>query len=625
MKNIMKKTVCAIILISAAVLACSRNVFDFNNDDKNSLHAVFDKDGYWITPTFRVKMEKDGQMAYYGSNSLYGAYLAGRVAHLRHDFDTAAEYYKIVLEKDTKNPDITRYTYVILTSLGDLNAAAAYAQKEIDSGNKNSLAPLIVAIKDFSDENYAKSRKTITLLNKQDVYKSIINPLFVAWTYAGEKNEKAAINSLKKIEKDKSLETLKLFHQGMIYDYLGNSTKAAESYAEIIKNHPREVTYRVLEIITDFYARHDNKEMAQQIYKRYSDDSSLSFLLSNINNQMENTTSESAAIIDSPQKGLAEALFNIGTIFRVSNGGSEFAQIYISASSFLNPDYEISQIALANILEENGLYKEANRHYAQINKDSGSYFIAQLKMIENLNTLQDYKTAEKLLRNLLKEYPENTQLLNNLADIERETNQTEEAIKLYKQALATQKQPDVNSWPIYYALGASYYKNNQFKQAEEALNKALELSNRNPNVLNYLGYMYLMSDKNTDAAVQMILEAYKQYYYEGHIIDSMGWVHFRLGKYNDAIAYLEEAADMNPANAVICDHLGDAYWFAGRKNEALFQWQHALVLKEDADSIDREEIQNKIDNGVVKNKILTITNPEIIKELNSLNSEYDKQ
>ena len=134
-----------------------------------------------------------------------------------------------------------------------------------------------------------------------------------------------------------------------------------------------------------------------------------------------------------------------------------------------------------------------------------------------------------------------------------------------------------------------------------------------------------MSDKNTDAAVQMILEAYKQYYYEGHIIDSMGWVHFRLGKYNDAITYLEEAADMNPANAVICDHLGDAYWFAGRKNEAVFQWQHALVLKEDADSIDREEIQNKIDNGVVKNKILTITNPEIIKELNSLNSEYNKQ
>ena len=99
----------------------------------------------------------------------------------------------------------------------------------------------------------------------------------------------------------------------------------------------------------------------------------------------------------------------------------------------------------------------------------------------------------------------------------------------------------------------------------------------------------------------------------------MGWVFFRLGEYDKAIAYLEQAADMNPANAVICDHLGDAYWFGGRKNEAVFQWQHALVLKEDADSIDHEIIQKKIDDGVVENKIISLQNQEIYKELNALN------
>lgn len=623
MKSIMKKTICAVLLISAAVLACSRNIFNGDLAD-NRIRPVFDKDGYWKTPDFRVKLTPDGKISYYGSNSLYGAYLAGRVAHLRYDLDNAAEYYKIVLDKDTKNPEITRYIYVILTSLGNLNDAAAYAQKEIDNSKEVSLAPMIVAIKDFNDADYAKVRQDIEPLNNQDAYRTIINPMIEAWSYAGEKNEQKAIAAFDKMDKANQMTTLALFHKGMIYDYLGNKQKAAECFSKIIKEQPQEVTFRVLDIITNFYVRSGDRTMAQQISGRYNDNSTLSILLTEINRKIDAANTQSPAIIDTPQKGLAEALFNIGTLFRISNHNPEFAQLYIASASFLNPDYDIAKIALANILEENGLYKEANRLYAQIQKNSGSYFIAQLKIIENLNTLKDYGAAEKLLRTLLKDYPNNTQLLSNLADIERELNKPDEAIKLYQQALETQKHPDGNSWLIYYTLGASYQKIKKFDKTEECLTKALELSNRNPNVLNYLGYFYLINDKNIDEAVQMIIDANKQYAYDDHIFDSLGWVFFRLGQYDKAVFYLEQASDMNPANAVISDHLGDAYWFIGRKNEAVFQWQHALALKEDAEEIDRQAVQKKIDEGRVENKILTLHNPEVIKELNALNVGDDK-
>ena len=55
MKDIMKKTIFAVVLISTAVLACSRNIFDFNEADKSPV--VFDKDGYWKTPDFRRHCE----------------------------------------------------------------------------------------------------------------------------------------------------------------------------------------------------------------------------------------------------------------------------------------------------------------------------------------------------------------------------------------------------------------------------------------------------------------------------------------------------------------------------------------------------------------------------------------
>ena len=75
---------------------------------------------------------------------------------------------------------------------------------------------------------------------------------------------------------------------------------------------------------------------------------------------------------------------------------------------------------------------------------------------------------------------------------------------------------------------------------------------------------------------------------------------------------------MNPANAVISDHLGDAYWMNGRKNEALFQWNHSLVLKEDADMINHKTIKAKAENGLLNVKVLKLKDENLIKNLEQM-------
>ena len=614
----------AVGFVTITVLACSRNIFNFNTgDEKVVVTPHFDKNGYWKTDNFTIKRNQDKTFSYYGTNSLYGAYLAARVAHLRQDFDNAAEYYKIVIDKDASNSNINRTVYVILSSLGQIEEATPYAQKEIELGNTESIAPLIVAIKDFADGKYAQSRENIMLI-KDKAHTTLINPLFEAWAYAGEKNEEQAIASIDKIEKDPALETMELFHKGMIYDYLGNKEKAQEMFGDIVKNHYQSVTYRLLEVITDFYVRNGDKETAKKIFTRYNDNGLLSVLLDNIDRKIEITQENSPAIIDTPQKGLAEALFNIGTIFRSSVGGTEFAQIYIAAASYLNPDYDISKIALANVLEEIGLLKEANKYYQQVGKNSGSYFIARAKIIENLNTLKEYDEAEKQIKLLLEDYPDNTQLLSDLGTIYGNMNRHDEAVDYYLKAIQSADTNDREIWPIYYALAVSYDKLNQKTKAEQNLQKALLLSNQNPDVMNYLGYSWLEQGRNIEQAAKMILEAYQKYPYEGHIIDSMGWIYFRLGMYTKAVEFLEQAAAMNPGNAVINDHLGDAYWLAGRKNEAVFQWNHALDLKEDADTLDKQKIKDKIENGIPSNITFEVKNPEILELLQNATLADDK-
>lgn len=622
-KFILKSVV--ILVVSVIALACNRNFLKLGKHIENAetLQPEFDKDGYWRTQNFIVKKNDNDTFSYYGTNSLYGAYLAGRVAHLRQDFENAAEYYKIVIDKDTSNKTVNRTVYVILSSLGQIGKATPYALKEIENGHTESIAPLIVAIQKFTEEKYADSRKDMDMI-KDKIHKTVIGPLFKAWAYAGEKNEKAAILQIDKISKDDALDTIKLFHKGLIYDYLGNSKKAQEMYEDIIKNHHTNVTYRLLEVITDFYVRQGDKETAKKIFGKYNDNGLLTILLERIDKHIETTHENSPAIINTPRKGLSEAMFNIGTIFRASVGGSEFAQVYLAASSYLNPDYDISKIALANILEENGLLKEANKYYEQIGKESGSYFIARAKMIENLNTLEEYAEAEKQIKILLQDYPDNTQLLSDLGNIYAFMEKHEQAIEYYQKAIKTVDENSADLWPVYYSMAVSYDKLNQKIKAEQNLQKALALSNQNPNVLNYLGYSWIEQGRNIDQAVKMILEAYDKYPYEGHIIDSMGWVYFRLGMYQKAVEFLEQAAALNPGNAVINDHLGDAYWFSGRKNEAVFQWNHALDLKEDAVSIDKKAIKDKIKNGHLANITYKLQNPELEKILHNTTLSEDK-
>ena len=104
-------------------------------------------------------------------------------------------------------------------------------------------------------------------------------------------------------------------------------------------------------------------------------------------------------------------------------------------------------------------------------------------------------------------------------------------------------------------------------------------------MLNYLGYSWVDQGINLDRARKMIERAVQLRPNDGYIVDSLGWVLYRLEDYKGAVEKLERAVELRPQDPTINDHLGDAYWRVGRHNEASFQWQRALSLKPEADQI----------------------------------------
>jgi Flp pilus assembly protein TadD len=98
----------------------------------------------------------------------------------------------------------------------------------------------------------------------------------------------------------------------------------------------------------------------------------------------------------------------------------------------------------------------------------------------------------------------------------------------------------------------------------------------------------------------MIEKAVDQRPSDGYIVDSLGWVLYQLGDFDEAARHLERAAELRPGDPIILDHYGDGLWRVGRRDEARFQWRRALSF--DPEPELAETIRDKIEQGLLMGK-----------------------
>ncbi len=570
------------------------------------------------TANFFNMQEYDKQYAYMQKQeTVYGNYLAGRIAHIRQDYDNAAYYYVKSLEKGMVNKDLLGKTYIILASQGKIDKAAKYAEIARKNGDDNTFIDVIFAVRDFKFGKYKESRDRLTQIQEK-TYQNLITPLFAAWSYTGEGNYNQAVAELEKLSQTEEIKTVYYLHKGLIAEYFKDPNTAQKCYDIVINDRGGDVSFRALQIITNFFVRSGNKGKAENLVSKYYGTSNIKEMLSSLNKKIKESDSSVPLLIDSANKGAAEVFLEVALLFKSIPAGYDYAQMYMAVSEYFNPDNDITKIAMADIFEERQMYKDANKYYDSVSKKSEMFYPAQIKKANNLSEEKQYDAAVKVLKKLLRDNPKNFQVLFNLGDVLRINNQQTDAIKYYNEAIDSIFYESEKYWPVYYALAVSYDKNKEWVKAQESLEKALKLSNRHPQVLNYLGYSWLKYNINVDKAASMILEAYEKEPNDGVIIDSLGWVYFKTGDYKNAILYLEKASELNPQNAVISDHLGDAYWLGGRKNEAVFQWKRALKQEEDNEDLNKKNVKSKIENGLNRSDVLTLKDEQLYHSLQDL-------
>jgi tetratricopeptide (TPR) repeat protein len=125
------------------------------------------------------------------------------------------------------------------------------------------------------------------------------------------------------------------------------------------------------------------------------------------------------------------------------------------------------------------------------------------------------------------------------------------------------------------------------------LKRIIEINPKHADALNYLGYSYVEKGINLEEAHSLINRALELKPDNGYIIDSLGWLYFKLGKYDEAMKTLLRAAELAKDDPAIIEHIGDVYNSMGLKEKAMEYWEKALGFKEKEEGL-KERVEKKI-------------------------------
>lgn len=143
---------------------------------------------------------------------------------------------------------------------------------------------------------------------------------------------------------------------------------------------------------------------------------------------------------------------------------------------------------------------------------------------------------------------------------------------------------------LYFALGVYYQQYDELVLMEEAMRQTLILQNDHAGALNHLAYTYAEAGKKLDEALEMSLKAVAVQTQEhgssdGATLDTLGWVYYKLGQYDQARTILEQAVEETPDDLHIQEHLADTYQVLGLNHLAGEIYRGILDQAPDTESV----------------------------------------
>ena len=235
-------------------------------------------------------------------------------------------------------------------------------------------------------------------------------------------------------------------------------------------------------------------------------------------------------------------------------------------------------------------YKDALFQLQQIPDSAGEYEDSLFLRVRLLRVLKRTDDAVAVLEQALVRDKEirNPDLYVLLATLYQERGESALGEKTFDRALAIYPKND----SLLYEYGLFLDQTGKQQQAMKVMRKVITLAPKHAAALNYVGYTWADHKEHLVKALEYITRAVKLKPKNGYIRDSLGWVYYRLGRFEQAQKELLQAARLSADDPSILDHLGDVYLELGRQDKAVQSYRKAL--KKYTEDQDRARVQKKI-------------------------------
>jgi len=247
-------------------------------------------------------------------------------------------------------------------------------------------------------------------------------------------------------------------------------------------------------------------------------------------------------------------------------------------------DDEARSFQRANQIEQaKAEFAKAAANYEQsllINPTRAGTYMRLAELL--LGPVKDAGRAVKLLTEARSRFPDAPEIIYYLALAQREAKHAQQAVATFEEALhqAELEDNEIVNARFYFNYGATAEQAGLYEKAADLFRKSIALDPANAaEAYNYLGYMWAEHNLHLDEADDMIKHALKIEPNNGAYLDSLGWLEFRQGKFEQALADLLRAAkNMAQDDPVVFEHIGDTYLKLTRVPQALEAWQKAIAL-----------------------------------------------
>ena len=519
-----------------------------------------------------------------------GAFLAAKSANIANDYTQAAYYYTQAMIAEPENGYIMQGAMFAFVASGDVPAGAAIARKMASAGFIDEYAHTVMIAAAIEREDYDGAMALMA--DAQFDLNPLIKQIVTGWALIGAGEVDAGIDVFRTESSNEAITAFGRYNSALALALTGDLSEAEAELADGNAYVNRGAFIAHAQVLAEL-------GRADEALALLTTGSGGSFGDPETNALRQKLAAGETVEFDkatAPQDGVSETFWVLADALN-NDDSQRLALLYARLAEYLEPDNAEALLLIGDVLTQQSQFDLALKSYDAVPENSTYALNANMGRALNMRENGDLDGAIASLRSILDVEPEALSLWQSLGDILRQNGEPAQALAAYTSAIDLLPNPDMPAaWRLYYARAIVAQRADDWPSAEADFRQSLKLNPSQPDVLNYLGYSLVERGEKLDEALAMIESAVAAKPDSGAIADSLGWVYYQLGRFEEAEQAMEVAVKLLPVDPILSDHYGDVLWMVDRKREARFQWRRALSYG--PEEADAERIRAKLEQGL---------------------------